>query len=112
MVHRGKRPEHRRGTVGRRWRRFRKDVTSGVTHCQNCGDLLIRDATCAHPNHQPLGYCPTHPKYPTLEHPHRLVDGGAVRSTSNALVYCYSCNSSGGRNRGGRAPTPTPSRRW
>lgn len=113
MVHRGPRPAHRKGTVGRPWRRFRKNTVDGVTHCQNptCGELLVRDAPCTHPNHQRLGYCPTHPRYPTLEHPHRLVDGGEVRSGGNAQVWCYSCNSRGGRSKAVRGD-PGPSRHW
>lgn len=115
MVQKGGRPTYRNPTVGRPWRRFRRGQLAGATHCQNptCGKPLVRDATCAHPSHQRLGYCPTYHAYPTLEHPQRLVDGGAARSTSNALVYCFQCNSRGAR----RPAKPKrveaqPSRRW
>lgn len=114
MVRNGPRPPHRRGTSGRRWDRFRAGQVDGVTHCQNptCGKPLVRDAPCTHPTHQGMKGCPTYHAYPTLEHPHRLVDGGPARDPGNALVYCYQCNARGGR--AGRTTTPTAgaSRRW
>lgn len=112
MVARGRRPAHRNGTVGRPFRRFRARLVDNATHCQNptCGKALVRDAPCTHPTHQRLKGCPTYHAYPTLEHPHRLIDGGAVRDQDNALVFCFECNARGGRGR--RPTTPTASRRW
>lgn len=110
MVRYGPRPEHRRGTVGRPWRRFRKGQVDGVTHCQNhtCGKPLVRDALCTHPSHQKQGYCSTFHAYPTLQHRQRLIDGGAVRSASNALVYCFECNARDNRRPRTSARHATP----
>lgn len=108
MVSRGPRPEHRKGTTGRPWRRFRRNLVDVATNCAYCSALFVRDAPCTHPTHRGLSGCPTHTHYPTLEHPHALVDGGAVRDRGNALVVCYGCNARmGAYNRHSRtAPTP------
>jgi len=96
MVSNGPRPAYRKGTTGRPWTRFRGNLVARATHCCYCQHVFVTDAACAHPSHQGLKGCPTHPRYPTVEHPQALIDGGAVRDPGNALVVCFRCNSSEG----------------
>jgi hypothetical protein len=92
MVHKGPRPEHRKGTSGRPWIRYRNRVLAGATHCANCGQAFITNAPCTHPTHAHMPGCPTHPRYPTLEHPQALIDGGAVTDPANGAAFCSECN--------------------
>ena len=113
MVRTGPRPAHRRGTAGATYARFRERHTNGATHCPRCGVALVRDAACQHPSHQKIGYCPTHPAYPTLEHLTPLVDGGSKLDGANAAVLCYRCNAQGGGRRAAAGHfKPKTSRRW
>jgi hypothetical protein len=96
MVSRGARPEYRKGTTGRPYRRFRKAKVAGATNCCYCHLPFVTDAPCTHPTHQRHGGCTTHPQYPTLEHFDPLVRGGATRDPSTTGVACYRCNSTRG----------------
>jgi hypothetical protein len=71
-------------------------LLDGVTHCANCGLAFITDAACEHPTHALMLGCPTHPRYPTVEHPDALINGGPVRDHANAAVWCFECNTSAG----------------
>lgn len=88
------RPPHRKGTTGRPWRRFRANLLRGVTHCQNptCGELLVDNAACAHPQHETWKGCPWHPRYPTVQHLIPLVDGGPKVGSEHCEVWCRQCN--------------------
>lgn len=110
MVSSGPRPSHRRGTTGRKWVRFRSRHVDAATHCANptCGKVLRRDMPCTHPRHQHLNGCPTHPDYPTLQHPDSLIQGGHPRDDANAEVWCYYCNSSEGAHLRRARSTPAP----
>ena len=90
------RPAYRNATVGRPWRRHRSRHIAAATACCYCGGPFVRDGACNHPTHQQLTGCPTHPWYPTIEHPHALILGGAPRSDDNTLVAHFRCNSKRG----------------
>ncbi len=106
MVSRGPTPAHRKGTSGRPWVRFRKGLLRGATNCCYCYTPFVTDAACEHRSHQGLRGCPTHPQYPTVEHPQALIQGGAPRSRDNAMVACSRCNSSRGAGVRPRRHTP------
>ena len=88
-----RRPAYRNATVGRPWRRHRNRHIAEATGCCYCPLPFVRDAPCGHESHQRLSGCPTHPLYPTIEHPHALILGGAPRSDDNTLVAHFRCNS-------------------
>jgi len=95
MVHKGKRPEHRRGTTGRPWRRYRDNKVSQATQCCYGDGPFVTDAQCDHPTHAGMPGCPTHPLAPTLEHPRALIQGGHPRDP-DGLVAHFRCNSKRG----------------
>jgi 5-methylcytosine-specific restriction endonuclease McrA len=71
-----------RGT--QRWKRIRKLVLAGKTHCACCGKAFI------------FGM-PRHPRSPTVDHIIPLHLGGDPYNLANLLAVCYGCNSRGGQ---------------
>jgi hypothetical protein len=85
-----------------RWKRVRKLVLSGVTHCTRCGLPFI------------LGI-PRHPRSPSVDHIIPLHLGGDPYALSNLRAVCYGCNSKGGLAiASGRIvrQRPTTAHRW
>ena len=116
MVSRGPRPEHRRGTTGKAYARWRESVIEGKTRCQRCGRAFVRDARCAHPRHAHMPGCPTHPSYPTAQHTRALVHG-SVPLPKDGEAWCMHCNASHGATlgnalRGHVRRTATKDRNW
>lgn len=92
-----KRPEHRRGTTGRDYRRLQAQVFAGPQVCARCGNSrgpILRIA-CDHPSHAKLDYCPTHRLAPSLGHKQDLQHGGRT-SKANSQLEHFGCNASAG----------------
>lgn len=104
-----KRPAHRKGTTGQRYRRLQAEVFKG-TICQRCGNAkgpIVRAKCDTHPSHAKLKYCPTHPLAPSLGHREDLQYGGAALDPKNARLEHFSCNSTAGARSKHRKPSST-----
>jgi HNH endonuclease len=66
-----------------RWKRVRKQVLAGVTHCTRCGLPFVFGV-------------PRHRRSPSVDHIIPLALGGDPFALSNLRAVCYSCNSKGG----------------
>ena len=66
-----------------RWKRVRKMVLAGVTHCTRCGLPFVFGV-------------PRHRRSPSVDHIIPLALGGDPFALSNLRAVCFSCNSKGG----------------
>lgn len=93
-----KRPPHRKGTTGQAYRKLQAWVFKGTVcaRCHNRRGPIVRARGCAHPTHQDMPYCPTHPLAPSLGHKTDLQFGGKPRDPRNVQLEHFSCNASAG----------------
>lgn len=92
-----KRPEHRKGTTGRDYRKLQAWVYASSTICARCGNSrgpIVRQG-CDHPTHQGQPYCPTHPLAPSLGHKDDLQFGGRTTRQNSQLEH-FGCNAEAG----------------
>lgn len=93
-----KRPAHRKGTTGQRYRRAQANQFRRSKICARCGGriVLTKCSPDRHPKHAHLPYCPTHPLAPVLGHKQDLQFGGSLLDPRNHQTEHYGCNSSAG----------------
>lgn len=97
------RPAYRKAAHGRRYEAMRRHFLADKTHCDNCGQLFIRNAACQHKSCLRHGRgCHAHPRYPTVQHTVHLVDGGPSLDVSTWRAWCTGCNTRDGQAVGQR----------